>query len=189
MFTTWKNTPAGFGPADGQQPDVIDHQDRGCGEGLRIRGEVALDGDTDQSATEVVGGGEVAAVAGLDGQGCDGHREVCLAAAGLSEKQDGPVLVDEPQGREVLDEFAVNGGLELVVEVIDGAPERELGVAQPGSETPVPVGGGLLGDELGEELDVGPLFGELAKNAEVLMPSRLKRSRCGAGRSESDSRG
>ena len=43
-----------------------------------------------------VGGGEVAAVAGLDG--ADGEGEVGLAAAGLSEQQDGPLLVDEAQG-------------------------------------------------------------------------------------------
>ena len=36
-----------------------------------------------------------------------------LAAAGLAEEQDRPAGVHEPQGREVIDEFAVDGGLEL----------------------------------------------------------------------------
>ncbi|MEI2705369.1 MAG: hypothetical protein V9E89_08940 [Ilumatobacteraceae bacterium] len=58
------------------------------------------------------------------------------------------------QGGEVLDEFAVNAGLELEVEVLESTPVGEPGVAQPGGESPVAVGGGLLGDEPGEELDM-----------------------------------
>ena len=63
------------------------------------------------------------------------------------------------QRRQVLDEFAVDGWLELEVEVVDAAPVREPRVTQPGGEATVSVGGGLLGDESGEELDVGPVFG------------------------------
>ena len=121
--------------------------------------EVAFDRGAHEGAAEVVGGGEVAAVAGLDREGGERDGEVGLAAAGLAEEQDRPVLVDEPQRREVLDEFAVDGWLELVVEVVDGAPVREPRVAQPGGEASVAVGGGLLGDQSGEELDVGPVVG------------------------------
>ena len=106
-----------------------------------------------------IGGGEVAAVAGLDGADGERDREVGLAAAGLTEEQDRPVLVDEPQRGEVLDELAVDGGLELEVEVVDGLVEREPGVTQPGRQAPVAGGGGLFGDEPGEELDVGPVIG------------------------------
>ncbi len=116
-----------------------------------------MDG-SDEGAAEVVGGGEVAAVAGLDGDGGEGDGEVGFAAAGLSEQQDGPVLVDEAERREVVDQLAVDGGLELVVEVVDAAPVGEAGVAQPCCEAPVAVGGGLLGDESGEELDVRPVL-------------------------------
>ncbi len=85
--------------------------------------------------------------------------EVGFAAAGLSEEQDRPVLVDEPQGGEVLDELAVDRRLELVVEVLNGAPVREFGVTQSGGEAPVAVCCCLFGDETGEELDVGPVLG------------------------------
>jgi len=102
----------------------------------------------------VFGVGEVAAVAGLDGQGGDGDGEVGLAAAGLAEEQDRATVVHETQGGEVVDELSVDGRLELEVELVDRLAEREAGVAQPGGEPPVPGRGGLLGDELGEELDV-----------------------------------
>src|SRR5690606_8020384 len=59
---------------------------------------------------------------------------------------------------QVLDQLAINRGLELVVEVVDAAPVREPRVTQPGSQPAVSVGGGLLGDESGEELDVGPVL-------------------------------
>ena len=78
---------------------------------------------------------------------------------GLTEEQNRPVLIDEPQGGEVLDEFAVHRWLELEVEVGEPSAVREPGVTQPGGESSVPIGGGLLGDESGEELDVGPVVG------------------------------
>ena len=63
------------------------------------------------------------------------------------------------RGGEVFDEFAVDRGLELEVEVGDPAPVGEPGVAQSGGEAAVAVGGGLFGDEPGEELDMRPLVG------------------------------
>ena len=102
--------------------------------------------------------GEVAAPAGFHDLDRQRDGEVGLAGAGLAEQQDGPALLDEPQGREVGDEFAVNGGLEVEVELVDGAAEREPRVAQPGGHAPVTRGGGLVADELGEELDVGPVL-------------------------------
>src|SRR5690606_33760927 len=103
--------------------------------------------------------GEVAPPAGLDSSDGQGDGEVGFAAAGLTEEQDRAVLFDEPQGGEVLDEFAVDGGLELEVEVVDGLVEREPGVAQPGGEAPIARRGGFFGDEACEELDVGPVVG------------------------------
>jgi hypothetical protein len=131
----------------------------GRGERLHLRGQVSLDRGSHEGAAQVVGGGEVAAVAGLDRECCECDGEVGLAAAGLAEEQDRPVLVDEPQGGEVLDELAVDRRLELVVEVVDAAPVGELGVTQSGGEAPVAVRGCLFGDEAGEELDVGPVLG------------------------------
>jgi len=77
----------------------------------------------------------------------------------VAEEEDGSVLVDEPQRGQVLDELAIDRGLELVVEVVDAAPVREPCVTRPGGEAPVAIGGGLLGDQPGEELDVGPVDG------------------------------
>ncbi len=82
-----------------------------------------------------------------------------FAAAGLSEEQDGPVLFDEPQGGEIVDEFSVDGGLELEVEVVDGSPVRELGVSQSGGESAVSGVAGLFGNDPGEVFDMRPSFG------------------------------
>jgi hypothetical protein len=82
-----------------------------------------------------------------------------FAATGLTEEQDGAVLVDEPQRRQVLDQLAIDRRLELVVEVVDAAPVRESRVTQPGREATISIGGGLLGDESRKELDVGPVVG------------------------------
>ena len=46
-----------------------------------------------------------------------------LAAAGLAEQQDrGGPAAHEAEGGEVVDEGAVDGGLEVEVELLDGAP-------------------------------------------------------------------
>jgi hypothetical protein len=81
---------------------------------------------------------------------------VGLAATGLTEEQQGAVLGDEPQRGQVGDEFAVDGGLELEVEVLDGATEGEPGVTQPGGQAAVGGRRCLFGDHLGQELDMGP---------------------------------
>ena len=82
-----------------------------------------------------------------------------LAASWLTEEQNRPVLVDEPEGGEVLDEFAVDRGLELEVEVVDGLVEREPGVAEPGGEAPVAGVDRFFIEQAGEELDVSPVVG------------------------------
>ena len=71
-----------FGPADRQEPDVIDHEHGRCGVGLQLRGEGAVVLSPDQVLAHVVGGGEVAAVAGFDRDGREGNGEVGFAAAG-----------------------------------------------------------------------------------------------------------
>jgi len=110
--------------------------------------------------------GEVAVPAGLDG--ADGERdgEVGLAAAGLAEAQDGSVLADKPHAGEVLDELPVDARLELEVEVLDGLLEREACVAESGTEAPAAGRGGYLGQEPGEEVDVGPFRGRASSARE-----------------------
>ena len=49
--------------------------------------------------------------------------------------------------------FGVDGWLEVEVELLDGAPAREVREAEPGVEPALPGGGGFLGDERGEELE------------------------------------
>lgn len=43
-----------------------------------------------------------------------------LAATGLAEEEDRPVLLDEPERGQVMDQLGVDGGLELEVEVGQG---------------------------------------------------------------------
>ena len=82
-----------------------------------------------------------------------------LAAPGLAEEQDGTVLLDEPERGQVVEQLAVEGGLELEVEVGQRPAEREAGEAQACRELPVDRGGCLLPDHPGQELDVAPLLG------------------------------
>jgi hypothetical protein len=93
-----------------------------------------------------------------------------LAASWLAEKQHRAALLDEPQRREVLDQFAVHRGLELEVELVDGASEREPRVAQAGGHPPVAGGGGLAADEFGEERQMRPVLvaGGLGQRGECL---------------------
>ena len=76
-----------------------------------------------------------------------------LAAARLAEEQDRGAGFDEAEPGEVGDELGVDGGLEVEVELLDGAPGREVGEAQPGVQASLAGGGGFLGDERGEELE------------------------------------
>ena len=73
---------------------------------LGVLGAVDLGGD--EVGAHVFCGGEVAAPAGFDDGDGQSDREVGLAAAGLAQQQDRPVLFDEVQGGEVCDEFGVD---------------------------------------------------------------------------------
>ena len=80
-----------------------------------------------------------------------------LAAAGLAQEQQRAALLDEAQGGQVLHQLAVDGGLEVEVEVLDAAPVGEAGEAQPGGQAPVGGGRRLLGHDPPQVLDVRPL--------------------------------
>ena len=75
---------------------------------------------------EVGGGGVVDAVAGLDGLVAERHREMRLADSGWPDQQDVGLLLDEPQRRELIDHAAVEGGLGVVVELLQGLAGGEL---------------------------------------------------------------
>lgn len=104
-----------------------------------------------------------------------------LAAPGLTEEEDRSVLLDEAERGQVVDQFAVEGGLELEVEVDQRPPEREPGEAQTGSQLPVDSGCGLLTHHPGQELDVAPflcfgLFCQVAKHSAERLSPRYPRS-------------
>ena len=150
---------AGSTPLDGQEPDVVDDEHARCGEGLELGGHGALPLGLDQGVDHVVSGGEVAPIPGLDGGGGQRHGQVGLAAPGLAEEEDRPVLLDEPQRGQVVDELSVHAGLELEVEVRKRPPEGEAGEAQPCGQLAVDRGRRLLADHPGQELDVAPFLG------------------------------
>ena len=90
-----------------------------------------------------------------------GNGTPIFLAASMSP---GP-MADEAQRGQVRDQLAIEGGLELEVEVRHGAPEREAGEAQAGRQLAVGGGRGLFADDPGQELDVAPflvlgLFGQ-----------------------------
>ena len=113
----------------------------------------------DQCDGHVIGGGEVAAVAGFDGLGGQCHRQVGLAATGLAQKQHGPVLTDEAQRGQIGHELSIQARLELEIEIVHRPPVGEAGEAQPRREPTVGSRGGLFADDLGQELDMTPLLG------------------------------
>ena len=71
---------------------------------------------------------------------------------------------------QVVDELAVDGGLEGEVELLEGAPVGEVGEAQPGGQATVGGGGGLGGDDPFQVTDRGQLFGHrlLGQGGEAL---------------------
>ena len=158
-----------------EQADVIDDEDGRGGVGAQLVDPGAVDLGGDEVGGHLLGGGEVATPAGLDGADGERDSEMRLAASWLTEEENWPVLVDEPQGGEVLDELAVDRGLELEVEVLDGLAEREPGVAQPRREPPVAGVDRFLVEQPGEELDVGPLLC-LASSARVANTSAARSS-------------
>ena len=66
---------------------------------------------------EVGGGGVVGAVAGVDGGVAETDGEHGLADAGWTDEQHVRGVIQEPQGGELVDQRAVDGGLGVEVEV------------------------------------------------------------------------
>ena len=86
--------------------------------------------------------------------------KVTLARTGLADEQDVFALGDEACGGELEDECAVG----LLVEGEVEAVERAVGVSESGllvsaGEQPVLAALELVGDESGDEVDRGELFG------------------------------
>ena len=83
-----------------------------------------------------------------------------LAAAGLAQERDRAVLGDEPQGGEIVDEFAVHGWAGTRSRSRRRCAGRGTGRSAAGRrDAGWWSAGGLLGDDPGQELDMAPLLG------------------------------
>jgi hypothetical protein len=110
------------------------------------------------AAGDQVGGGDVGdAVAGIHGQVAKGEGQVGLADAGGADQQHVGVLVDEPQGGQLLDEGAVDGGLGVEVEVFQPPGGREGGKAEPALLAACLGGGDLDAEQVLQERGVAEL--------------------------------
>jgi hypothetical protein len=85
---------------------------------------------------EVGGGGEVGAVAGLGGPAGQPDGKVGLAGAGRADEQDVGGGVEVAAGGQLGDQRLVDGGLGVVVEVLEGGRGRQRGEPQPPGEVP-----------------------------------------------------
>ena len=100
--------------------ELVDHQQPGSGvEPQHVR-PAALAGGAGAAGGEVLGGGEVDPVPGLDRGAGQPDREHRLADPGRADEQDVGGLVEEPQRRQVADQRLVDAGLGGVVEVGQG---------------------------------------------------------------------
>ena len=109
-----------------QVAELVDDQDLWSGpEAHRVR-PAAVDRGAGGAGDEVGGGGVVDAVAGVHGALAERDREHCLADAGRADQQAVGFLLDEPEGGEVFDEPAVEGGLRGEVELLERLVGGEL---------------------------------------------------------------
>ena len=121
--------------------------------------------------TSLVGGGEVAPIAGLDRQDGECGREMRFPASRVWPKNRiGSAFFDEAQGGEVRDEFLVDGGLEGEVELVDGLAGGEAREPQPGGQASVAGGGALGGDHVRQVDHRWPVLGHglLGQGGEAL---------------------
>ena len=80
-----------------------------------------------------------------------------LADAGCSEHQDVVGLRDEVAGGELAHELAVDRGLELEVELLDGLDDRKVRDLDPHGDASLVLGVELLAQHTVEEVEVGRL--------------------------------
>ena len=106
---------------------------------------------------EVGGGCVVDAVAGVHRPVPERYSQMCLANAGRADQQTVGFLLDEPEGREVLDEPAVEGGLRGEVELLECLVGGEPGEPHPAVEAALLAGGDLGREQVVQELGVARL--------------------------------
>ena len=80
---------------------------------------------------QVRGGGEVGAVAGLGGLAGQPDGQMGLAGAGRADEQDVGGRFEVAAGGEFLDQRVVDGGLGVVVELLQGGRGGQRGEPQP----------------------------------------------------------
>src|SRR5487761_669092 len=110
------------------------------------------------TASGEVGSGRVVdAVSGVHSLVGQRYRDVRLADTGRSDEQDIAGLFDEAQRGQVLDQLAVDGGLSIEVEVVEGPGRRQAGEAESTLEPSLLGSLDLDSEELGEERGVREL--------------------------------
>ena len=152
-----------------QIAELVDQQDLWSVPEAHRGRPAAFDRGPGGAGDEVGGGGVVDAVAGLDGFVAEDRGEHRLAGAGWADEERVGFLVDEAQGREVLDESAVQRGLGVEVELLECAPGWELGEAQAALEAALLDGVDLGGDQVVQEPGVAGLvaFGGFQRGREA----------------------
>jgi len=126
-----------------QVSQFVDRQERGSGVEPHGCGPPALDRGTVAAGGQVGGGGEVGAVAGLDGLAGQARGEHGLADPGRADHQDVGGVLEVAAGRQVVDQPGVDAGLGVVVELFQGRVGGQAGEAEPAGE-PAGLGRGDL---------------------------------------------
>src|SRR5581483_3798449 len=108
---------------------------------------------------QVRGGGEVGAMSRVDRRSGQRDREHGLTGAGWADEQHIAGIVEEPQRRQLPDQFLVDPGLGGEVELRQGGGVGQAGEPQPPSE-PARLGGvDFYGQQLLQRRDRGELLG------------------------------
>ncbi len=130
--------------------------------GGKVDAETAIEAVLSLGSAEVfhqiVGAGEVDAVAVLDRLEAERDGEVSLADAGWAEQQDVGGIGHERHGRKLTDLALVDRGLEGEVELGQGPLEGQMGESGAGGEVAGAAGGSLSPEEVGEQVGVRGLL-------------------------------
>ena len=149
----------GAGLVDGEMiADLIDDQQPGHGIGLEFLLQFPLGQSFAEGGDHIGGGGKQHPVALFDGFEAESDRQVCLADTGRSQDDDVLAVLDEVAVGEVAQLFFIQGRLVAEVEGIEAFDEREARHVGAHGDVPGGLGAEFLGEQLVQELGIGPLF-------------------------------
>ena len=144
---------------DGQVADLVDHQHRGVRVVRQRPGQFAAPRGPGEGLDHLGGAGEQGLVAVLDGAVGDGDGEVSLAGPGRPAEDQAATLADQLGAEATAEQLQPDRALEGEVELLDGAQEREAGLAHRTLDASLSPVRDLLGDDRGEEVTVGLVLG------------------------------